>query len=272
MADQRDGLNAQALLRALEAPHRPNIDARNIAIVVAHPDDETYGCGAALARLREVTLVHVTDGAPRDGADARANGFGSWEAYAEARRGELDQAMALSGVQSEFRVSLGLPDQEAYLHLPKIVASLFTLFDKRRISTVLTHAFEGGHPDHDAVAFAVAQAAQDIEILEMPYYRLGPSGPLTQCFFEFPGCDDEHRIALNEEESNRKKCMIGVFATQMEPLSQVSAEFETFRPAPRYDFSKLPNDGRIYYNKIFSWKLAPERLREHFVRTDVKLR
>ncbi len=38
-----------------------------IAIVAAHQDDETIGAGGCLPRFGEVTLVHVTDGAPRDG-------------------------------------------------------------------------------------------------------------------------------------------------------------------------------------------------------------
>src|SRR6185437_9724842 len=40
---------------------------------------------------------------------------------------------------------------------------------------VFTHAYEGGHPDHDAVAFAVHAACRlsDIPpaIVEMPYYH-----------------------------------------------------------------------------------------------------
>jgi N-acetylglucosamine malate deacetylase 2 len=264
MPGERSGLTA-AFLRELEDPRRPDIDARKIAIVVAHPDDETYGCGAALARLQGVTLVHVTDGAPRDGVDARANGFSSWQAYAEARRNELDAAIALSGVRSAFRMSLGLPDQEAYLHLAKITQSLASLFDERGISIVLTHAFEGGHPDHDAVAFAVAQTARDTDIVEMPYYRLGSSGPLSQCFFEVDGAGEAHRTALTEDERKRKKLMIAAFKTQVAPLSKVSTEFETFRLAPQYDFSSEPNDGRIYYKEIFRWDLSASLLRDYFV-------
>lgn len=68
-------------------------DAR-VAVVGAHPDDETIGAGAQLARLRRLTLVHVTDGAPRNGRDAAAAGFADPRAYAEARRAELDAALA----------------------------------------------------------------------------------------------------------------------------------------------------------------------------------
>lgn len=265
MADLPDDLTAAAFLRQLEDPGRPDIDARKIAIVVAHPDDETYGCGAALARLHGVTLVHVTDGAPRNGADALAHGFSGWEAYAEARRDELGAALALAGGQSIFRLSLRLPDQEAHLHSLEIVRSLSMLFNERKISTVLTHAFEGGHPDHDTVAFSVAQAAHETEIVEMPYYRLGPSEPLSQSFAQIDGAGEEHRIDLTTEEKKRKQRMIAAYKTQVEPLSQVSLEFETFRRAPRYDFSAIPNDGRIFYEKLFDWGISAKQVRDQFV-------
>ena len=41
-----------------------------LAVVVAHPDDEMIGLGSRLSELGGVTLVYVTDGAPRDGRDS----------------------------------------------------------------------------------------------------------------------------------------------------------------------------------------------------------
>ena len=59
---------------------------RSVAIVVAHPDDETIGAGAQLPHLRDPLLAHVTDGAPRSFGLAR-------EAYARRRRDELSAAL-----------------------------------------------------------------------------------------------------------------------------------------------------------------------------------
>lgn len=256
---------AKAFLAKLRDPRRPRIDARRIAIVVAHPDDETYGCGAALARLDGVALVHVTDGAPRDGVDARANGFQNWQAYAAARQEELRAAMAVGGPPSRRMISMGLPDQQVHLHLPELFRALAALFVERSTSIVLTHAFEGGHPDHDSVAFAVSQAARSIAVVEMPYYRLGPAGQLSQSFLGVKGAGDEHRIEIDEQESERKKRMLAAYKTQQGPLSQVSLTFETFRLSPPYDFSKLPNGGRILYEALFDWGISARDVRDRFL-------
>ena len=63
------------------------------AVLVAHPDDETLGVGSVLRRLRHLTLIHLTDGAPHEMHDAQRAGFGTREQYSAARRHELDSAM-----------------------------------------------------------------------------------------------------------------------------------------------------------------------------------
>lgn len=82
-------------------------------IVVAHPDDEVVAVGGRLERFRESIFLYVTDGAPQDGADARAYGFHTLKEYRDARRAELAQAMRDAGIPEDCTHTLSVPDQRA---------------------------------------------------------------------------------------------------------------------------------------------------------------
>ncbi|KRR27607.1 PIG-L deacetylase family protein [Bradyrhizobium retamae] len=110
-------------------PERPRIAADKVAIIVAHPDDETIGCGAQLQRLDNVTVIIVTNGAPRDGGDAKAHSHASVDGYAAARIRELCSAMALADVPASRIIELGFFDQAAALHLPDLTRSIYSLIN-----------------------------------------------------------------------------------------------------------------------------------------------
>ena len=207
-----------------------------MALVVAHPDDETLALGGSLHLFRRLLLVHVTDGAPRRLGDAAREGYATSADYAAARAAELDAAVALSGAAPE-RVSLGLADQEAADSVDLIAGMLRDL----RVGTVLTHPFEGGHPDHDAVALAASRSGA--EVFEFAGYHADAEGNLTTQ--RFLG-EAEIEVALSAADLARKRAMITCFHTQREILSRFDPAVERFRPAPVYDFSRPPAPRLLY--------------------------
>jgi LmbE family N-acetylglucosaminyl deacetylase len=235
------------------------IAAEPVAVVVAHPDDETIGAGGQLPRIGDIHILHVTTGAPADMGDARANGFATPQAYAARRRDELLAAMGFAGIPLDALHSLGAIDQQAARQLVPLTRRLADFLADRGIAAVLTHPYEGGHPDHDATAFIVQAAAalraragyEAPGIVEMAFYHAGATGLVTQRFPD-DGGEGEIAIALDEPRLRLKQRMLAAYVTQRQVVFQFSSPVERFRLAPAYDFTALPNHGRLNYEG-FDW-------------------
>lgn len=238
-------------------------------LVGAHPDDETVGAGARLDRLRDAQFVCVTDGAPRDGQDASTHGL-TPEAYAQRRRAELEAALALCGIPASQLTMLGCPDQQASLDMAPLALRVAELLRQHAIETVLTHPYEGGHPDHDATAFIVHAAAALVRqrggaapgILEWTSYHRNEDGALTNEFLPSPAVD-AHAVsfALLPAERDRKQAIIDCHATQRETLSHLPLDVERYRSAPAYDFTQPPHAWKLNYEH-YPWGMTGERFRQ----------
>jgi LmbE family N-acetylglucosaminyl deacetylase len=259
-----------------------------VMIVIAHPDDETIGLGAQLSRLDDALLVHLTDGAPRDGCDSRNYGFANIADYAAARQAELAASLRAGDATHLRRLGLGIPDKEAWQDLAGLARRLAGLLREEEPVAVFTHAYEGGHPDHDAAAFAVHAGCRlanaSASVIEMPFYHrhdgrlvtgeflLPPSPPLTASSRLKPrsipqpiGCPGNeswlpsgsrvYSIEIAGEALRRKQRMIDCFATQRWLLDQFDPTTERFRVAPEYDFRQPPHSGDSHY-EMLGWGIT----------------
>ena len=251
---------ARAALAQFTDPTRPPLQDR-VAIVVAHPDDEVLGCGSLIARLRDCRLIHVTDGAPRGGDDAHRHGFADPAAYARARSEEVAAALAAAGRSDIAARTLGVSDQGAAHDLVGIARRLMPLLADRDL--VLTHAYEGGHPDHDATAFAVwaavtllARASDAPAIVELPFYRAGPDGEWIRQSFANP--EGVVVLALTPAEQAVKRAMLDAHASQRDTLREFALTPELYRSPSEPDFTVLPNGGALLYER-YGWGLTGAR-------------
>lgn len=252
------------MLRLLQGSGTPD----PVLIVAAHPDDETIGMGARLPWIRNLHLVHVTDGAPRDMKDAVRSGFSTAAEYARARTLELGKALAMGGVQAN-RLELGIADQEATAAMERLTFRLSKVLEDCQPALVLTHPYEGGHPDHDATAFAVRQA---VTIARSPWPVLAEfssyhswRGALRACEF-LPGEEaTEAEFRLSPTEQRLKRRMLACFETQEWLLSRFPVDRERFRLAPAYDFTQPPACRDVYYDRC-NWGTTGEGFRTQAAR------
>lgn len=226
-------------------------------VVAAHPDDEVAGAGALFRYLERAFFVHVTDGAPRDMADAVSHGFGSAKEYADARRKELLSALSIAGVRPEDCLGPWVPDKEAGFHLAETSLNLRDAITETGAESVLTLPYEGGHPDHDSACFAAHAAAclirkeraEPPSLIEYALYN-AMNGRLTSLEFIPREGFDEITFMLSEEERRTKGRMVDCFATQGPVLGMFPIQLERFRPAPAYDFTAPPHEGGLYYEQF----------------------
>jgi LmbE family N-acetylglucosaminyl deacetylase len=142
-------------------------------------------------------------------------------------------------------------------------ADLVAIFDEIRPSLVLTHSYEGGHPDHDAAAASVHAAAHLTEapfrIVEFASYHAAECGMECERFR-----DDRTNVwerPLTEEQSRWKRRILDSYASQAKVLSQFPLKKEPLRMAPAYDFTVPPHEGALYYER-FPWGVSPAQWRD----------
>ncbi len=236
---------------------------RRTLVIVAHPDDDIVGCGILLQRVQEPLVVFCTDGAPR--SEDYWAAYGSRERYAEIRRQEARSALAAIDIRHPVFLPEEEPgehfvDQDLFLAVPNALPRILALIESYRPTALLTHAYEGGHPDHDACCFLANQAAQQyaLPLWEFPLYHCNEAGEFHRQRFPWP---DGNEVLLSPEnyELTRKQHMMALHASQRQVLEQFSPALECFRPMAAYDFSSPPHLGTLNY-EAWGWPMTGKQL------------
>lgn len=232
-------------------------------IVVAHPGEETLGCCRLLLHQPDtISVLHVADGVSHDERALQRSGAEDPQEFLRIRQNELHAAMEILGVAQSRLHSVGIPELEAPLQLQSAVEAILHLLRAERPQEVHTHPFEGGHPDTDAVCFAVHYA---VRILE----ELGEVRPAILEFTGYHARDGLFRSAefltaypsaqiaiLEEDQLARKEKAMRCFRSQYDLYVRFNLKEERWRRSPGYDFSTRPHEGPLYYEVAgsgFTW-------------------
>jgi LmbE family N-acetylglucosaminyl deacetylase len=231
-------------------------------VLVAHPDDETIAVGGRLWSWPSASVVHLTQGAPSDPTFARNAGFADTQSYAAARARELSCALQTAGVSPSNCYQLGYTDQETCLSLLDIVREVADLIERLGPNVIVTHAYEGGHPDHDSAAFAACAACGWLTlrarpapvIVEAPFYHHARSALAICEFLPVVGVM-ELELELDASQRAAKQDMFACFESQRDILGPFPTDRERFRMAPTYDFERPPHPGSLHYETL-GWPLT----------------
>lgn len=235
-----------------------------IAVLAAHPDDETIGASVLLARSQRASVIFLSDGAPRDSRLWPRTIQGSREEYASIRREEAQNALRRVGISQGQIRWLGAIDQETIFAVSELATRLIEALREIRPQLIVTHPYEGGHPDHDCAALiasiAVPRLGTGARVLEMSSYHARDRKLVTG---EFLGGNaaQEMVVELSADERARKRSMFDEYATQQEVLKAFRTDRERFRAAPNYDFRQPPHEGRLWY-QCLGWEMTGEHWRE----------
>lgn len=221
----------------------------SVVVVIAHPDDEAISLGSALSLFQDVTVVQVTDGGvdiPRIWAGA---GVDSRDSHVAFRRAERARAWRAAKWTHPLR-ECGIPDRQAHMEVQRVIGRLLLMLPSA--DAVFTHTYEGGHPDHDACAFAVQTAcdrlgSQAPERVEFTSYHWNQRRVMGRFYADTSR--PEVWAQVSGKRLQRKQRAIAAYASQRQILRWFPPEREGYRLAPRYDFTQAPPPPGCLYER-----------------------
>ena len=228
-----------------------------LLILVAHPDDETIACSGLIQRASASLVVFAVDGAPPHyGFEKR---FGSLRNYSDARFLEASRALKCIPRCSFRRLTrkdgTWFVDQHIFLELPEAFTSFARITREFSPDLLVSHAFEGGHIDHDACHILATRLAQEFSLrtLEFPLYWKSKHGHDVLQQFRESG-EGEIVFQLSQQELLVKRRMLAEYRTQHGLTSVFHRETERFRALIRADRTEPAWSENPFENRRRPWK------------------
>ena len=225
--------------------------ASTALFVLAHHDDEVFCAGHLLRARRAGRRVRLLW--------ATAGGL----APAARRCHEGERVSRLLALTPDDCRDLRLPDQQALRHVARIAAAAEELIGPVTGPAPLLYvpAYEGGHPDHDAVNLAagILRARRPkVEAHEFPLYRRGRAGLSVQSPRPATGTPPQpyRLLTLDAAALALRRRLVRANASQALPsllplLALAWAEgrgrAEPSRPLPDHDYARPPHGGALLY-------------------------
>lgn len=189
------------------------LQERHVLVSLAHPDDETFGCGGTIALYTKagipVTYICATRG--EMGRNMGRPVAATRESLPVIREAELLEAMRILGVKdTRF---LGIWDKLVEFQEPEALANrVKAVIEELNPSLVITfHPEYGGHPDHCAIGRATIRAVEMLPAERRPVIHVkAPRAPKSL------GTPEYHDISSVVDVKDRA---VKAHASQSGPMS-----------------------------------------------------
>lgn len=233
--------------------------AKRPLAIYAHPDDEVIGATYAMSECaKNLSLAFVTDGAPiiEDAPEyySPATSYQYGQEYIDLRRQEAKNVATILGLEKSLKF-MGLTDSMLHLQIPQLVSAVRKVIEDVNPDLIITHAYEGGHLDHDLVVAAIwkilYEIKRDIVVCETPLYsKYGDTITHNERI-------DRHSLwpTISATPHAQKAEAMAAYASQQIDLQYFdpnTPEYYHFQSQPQFaSFRELPNCGEIMYRKDF---------------------
>jgi LmbE family N-acetylglucosaminyl deacetylase len=232
--------------------------AQRILILIPHPDDEVVGGCGAISQVRAagatVKGVYLTTGVPGP-ETAWPWQRGRYRLRVARRRHEAERAAQLIGLEPIFWQEV--PARRLKDHLPRTRELLVRLLEETGSEVLWTPAYEGGHQDHDTASYLASTFQGQLPVWEFSEYNYSGGRVRSQEFIARSGQD--RVLLLDTEERNRKRSALATYRSERGNLRHIQVHREVLRPLIRYDYTRPPHPGTLFYQR-FQWVVQHPRV------------
>ena len=185
---------------------------KNVVVILAHPDDETIGCGGTLHRLSQEKIktacVFVSRGCERDG-----------EGYVNTKRDQCMDALELCGIKDfhfgEFKDQH--LDTYPIIQITKYIESL-----NLKPDMIITHHRSDLNRDHRVVYEAVMTAFRNSPATILSCEILGNTEKL------YPDFNPNFYVNLIQKDIDAKRRMMEYYISECDTASSYSRTEDMF--------------------------------------------
>lgn len=222
-----------------------------ILLLIPHPDDEVVGCCGAIGRARaqmgNVFGFYLTTGIP----PCEVLWWWQQRGYrclVDRRQREAEQVAELLKIKAvEFQE---IPARTLKGFLGPTREKLLKAIRELGIDTLWAPAYEGGNQDHDVANFLARTLEGEVQIWEFSEYHFFGGRRHSNEFFSVNGTEWVIRLEPGEQQVKRKA--LSLYRSERSNLKAVRASTtrEVFRPLAKYDYSRPPYRGRMFYQRF----------------------